>query len=428
MAHSRGDRVLVDLGENKVEGIVMPNHDKGSFVIKLDSGYNIGFLKKEIKKIKVLEKYKELKTKKPSLKHSKAKETVAILHTGGTIASKVDYKTGAVFAKYSPEELVSMFPEIEKLVNVRSHLISNISSEDLRFHHYNIIAKEIQKEIKAGVDGIIITHGTDTLHYTAAALSFLLEDLPIPVILVGAQRSSDRGSSDAAMNLICAVELIKQTDFAEVGICMHKNMNDEMNVLLPGLKCRKLHSSRRDAFRAVNVEPYAEIDFRKRKVHILNGRFRKRSNNKLKLKLFKEDLKVGIIKVRPQMFAEEFKYYSKFDGLVIEGSGFGHIPLNVPDDKSKENNKIFTELKKVASKIPVVMTTQTIFGRVNLNVYSPGRDLLDIGVLGNHLDMHPETAYIKLAWLLSNYPKKVKEMYHENLRGELNERLGIEFL
>jgi len=422
-----GDRISEDTADKKIEGIMMPSKNKDSVVVKLDSGYNMGIPKKTIKKIKLLKKFKETKIKTNKIKTSKSKKTIAILHTGGTIASKVDYNTGGVIAKYTPEELVGMFPELEDLVNVKSRLISNMFSEDMRFTHYNVMAKEIEKEIKAGADGIILTHGTDTLHYTAAALSFILEGLSVPVILVGAQRSSDRGSSDAAMNLVCAVEFMKQTDFAEVGVCMHKSMNDEICWILPGLKCRKMHSSRRDAFKPVNDEAYAEVDYKKRKIKIISGKFRKRNKEKLKLRLFKE-VKVGLLKIHPSMYEEEFKLYSKFDGLVVEGTGLGHLPMNEVDKLTGEHKKIFSQVKKLGKNVPVVMSTQTIYGRVNMNVYSTGRELQEIGVIGNYSDMTPETTFIKLAWLLSNYPKKVKEMIHENIRGEINDRLNSEFL
>ena len=422
-----GERVLVETKDKKMEGVVMPSAKKSSIVLKLDSGYNIGVSKSSVKKVKVLKKAKKSKAKAKKHVHAKNKKTIAILHTGGTIASKVDYETGAVLAQFSPDELVSMFPELEKMANVRSRLIGNMWSDDMRFEHYNIIAKEIEKEVKTGVDGIIVSQGTDTLHYTAAALSFVLEKLSVPVLVVGAQRSSDRGSSDAAMNLVCAARFIVDSDFAEVAVCMHKSLNDDVCSMLPGLKCRKLHSSRRDAFQAVNAKAWAEVDYRKQKVKIVNGDFRKRSKDKLKLKLFK-NVKVGMVLSRPSMFASEFKAYSSFDGLVLQGTGLGHMPISKTDKHTAEHLKIFVELKKLCKKMPVVMSSQTVFGRVDMNVYSPGRELQEIGVLGNYSDMTPETTYVKLAWLLSNYPKKVKEMMGENIRGELNERIGTEFL
>ncbi len=420
-----GDRVRLTLKDKVLEGVVMPSTKKSTVVLKLDSGYNVGVAKKSVKSSKVL---KQLKKKRSAAKkhvHDKKKKTVTILHTGGTIASKVDYETGAVSAKFSPEELVALFPDLGKEVNVRSRLISNMFSEDMRFSHYNSMAKEIQKEVKAGVDGIIVTHGTDTLHYTSAALAFILEDLPIPVVLFGAQRSSDRGSSDAAMNLMAAVLFIKEAGCADVAVCMHKGSSDTVSVILPGLKCRKMHSSRRDAFHPVNAEPWAEVDVVKKKVKTFGG-YKKEGGN-LTLRLFK-DVKVGLLKAHPHMAVEEFKAYSKFDGLVLEGTGLGHFPVNVIDAKTKEHDKVLKTLTRLAKKMPVVMSTQTVFGRVNLQVYSTGRVLEKAGVLGHLSDMSPETSYIKLAWLLSNHPKHVAKMYGENLRGELNPRISEAFL
>jgi len=416
-----GDKVKVETKDNTFEGVLMPS--SGNIVLKLSSGYNVGFEKKEVKSVKVVEKHKEKSSKSLKLEIKKGKKKITILHTGGTIASKVDYETGAVVARYTPEEIVSQFPELNELANIQSRLISNMWSEDMRFCNYNILAKEIEKEIKDGVDGIIITHGTDTLHYTSAALSFILEGLNVPVILVGAQRSSDRGSSDAAMNLICAVEFILKTEFAEVGVCMHKYSSDEICWLLPGLKCRKLHSSRRDAFRPVNSKQYAEINYNTHVVNIIDNSFRPREKRELKLRLFKE-VKVGILKSHPNMFAEEFKVYSKYDGLILEGTGLGHMPI----DQHAENKEIFSELKKLAKKIPVMMTTQCLFGRVNMNVYSNGKVLKEIGILGDQLDLTAETAYIKLAWLLSNHPEHSRIMMSENIRGELNNRISNDFI
>jgi len=411
-----GDKVRVETKDNFFEGVLMPS--SGNIVVKLSSGYNVGLDKKEIKNVKVLKKHKEKISKPIKLEINKGKKNITILHTGGTIASKVDYETGAVIARYTPEEIVTQFPELNELANINSRLISNMFSEDMRFSNYNTLAKEIEKEINNGTDGIVITHGTDTLHYTSAALSFILDGLNIPVILVGAQRSSDRGSSDAAMNLICAVELILKTEFAEVGVCMHKDQSDEICWLLPGLKCRKLHSSRRDAFRPVNAKQYAEINYNTKIVQIIDNSFRPREKRELKLKLFKE-VKVGILKSKPNMFVDELKIYSKYDGLILEGTGLGHMPI----DQHTENKEIFNELNKLAKKIPVIMTTQTLFGRVNMNVYSNGKVLKDIGILGDQLDLTSETAYIKLAWLLSNHPEHARIMMHENLRGELNNRI-----
>ncbi|HIH15416.1 MAG TPA: Glu-tRNA(Gln) amidotransferase subunit GatD [Nanoarchaeota archaeon] len=413
-----GDHIIAHTKAGDMQGVVLPSSTKKTFVLKLSSGYNVGVPRKNVKTVSLVEKMKVTKEKDiKKIAHSVKKKTIAILHTGGTIASKVDYATGAVVAKYSPEEIVDMFPELEQLANIRSRLISNMSSDDMRFSHYNTMAKEVAKEIKEGADGIIITHGTDTIASSSAALSFILEDLPVPVLFVGSQRSSDRGGTDAFLNLMSAVYFMLESDFAEVGLCMHKGLSDDLCVILPGLKCRKMHSSRRDAFHAINAEPYAEVHFLEKKIHILDHSYTKKSTKELQLQLFKE-VKIGWLRSRPQMFASELKAFSKYHGLLLEGTGMGHMPIG----SDKENEKILAELKKLCKKMPVVMSLQTLSGRVDMHVYSPGRTLLDIGVLGNYSDMHPETAYIKLAWLVSNHPKEVRELFGKDLRGELRSR------
>ncbi|MDP6547633.1 MAG: asparaginase domain-containing protein, partial [Candidatus Woesearchaeota archaeon] len=227
MTAKPGDRVKVVTSDEIKEGILMPNQETDSVVIKLDNGYNVGIDKKKVKEVKIIEKYKEKEAKsKTEIKKDSKKPTITILHTGGTIASKVDYKSGAVYSSFNPEDLLEMFPELFKIANFDSKLIANMWSDDLRFKHFEIIAKAIEKEVKKGVDGIIIGMGTDNLAVASAALAFIIEETPIPILLVGAQRSSDRGSSDAAMNLICAAEFIAKTDFTGVAICMHENTGD----------------------------------------------------------------------------------------------------------------------------------------------------------------------------------------------------------
>ena len=417
------DIVEVVAFDGVYKGVLMPSSDSTKIVLKLKSGYNVGLLRKHIKEIDILEHVKTSKaTAAKKLVERKHLPVISILHTGGTIASEVDYTTGAVVARFTPEELVAKFPELEEIGNVRSRLIRNMFSEDIRFAHYNLLAKEIAKEISAGADGVIVTHGTDTMGYTAAALAFMLEHLSAPVVLVGSQRSSDRGSSDAAMNLICAAHFISKSNFAGVCVCMHEKIGDDFCSILPACKVRKMHTSRRDAFKAINSIPNAKVDMNGN-LEFVQTNYKRKSKEKVIVRGFKENLRVGILKVHPNMHAQEFLSYKSFDGLVLECIGLGHAPVNVIDEQTKEHKKIFDAIKFLSKNIPVVMTSQTIFGRVQMNVYSTGRMLQEIGVLGNYCDMLPETAFIKLAWLLSNYKKDdVKKMIGENLRGEISKR------
>ena len=400
-----GDKVKITLKDNSIkEGIIMPSKDD-TLILKLNSGYNLGINKTKIKETKQLKKEPMKKQDKINFIQDKTLKRVTILHTGGTISSKVDYETGAVSSKFKPEEIITMFPELKRIVNLDSRLISNMFSDDMNFSHYNILAKEIIKEIKKGVNGIIITHGTDTLHYTSAALSFILEHINIPILLVGAQRSSDRGSSDASLNLIAACNFIKETNFVGVAICMHANTNDNVCAILHGCKVRKMHTSRRDAFRSINTDSIATVDEYGKIVYQRD--YSKKHDQKLNLKLFNENLKVGIIKIHTHMSKEQFEVYKNFDGLVIEGTGLGHTPENVLE-----------EIQKL--KIPIVMSSQCIYGRINMNIYSKGRHLQELNVLGNFCDMTPETSFIKLSWLISNHKDNLKHLFETNLRGEIN--------
>ena len=267
MEFKSGDKVAVSTSEGDFEAVFIPSADPKTLIFKLESGYNIGIPKSKVKSVKLVKSAVSKPSAPKKLDEKNGLKSISILHTGGTIASKVDYSTGAVNAKFTPEELVEMFPELKDIANISSKLVRNMASDDLRFDHYNLLANEVAREIKSGASGVIITHGTDTMHYTSAALSFMLENVPIPVILVGAQRSSDRGSSDAAMNLLCAAEFIVKTDYVGVAVCMHKSESDDVCVIIPGTKVRKMHTSRRDAFKPVNCSPLAEIDFKSRKCY-----------------------------------------------------------------------------------------------------------------------------------------------------------------
>jgi glutamyl-tRNA(Gln) amidotransferase subunit D len=425
---SIGDGISVKAEGMSITGSLMPRTDVGNadtLVIKLDSGYNMGINKDGIDSISLLHPAPPADaTERPPAKKNAKLPTISILHTGGTIASKVDYRTGGVISRFSPEDLLEMFPDIKKIANVKSRLLTNMWSQDMRFSHYNLMAREIDKEIKDGAEGIILSQGTDTIHYTAAALSFILEDLPVPVIIVGAQRSSDRGSTDANLNLVNAAYFIANSDFAEVGICMHETINDEDCWILPGTKSRKMHTSRRDAFRPINAKPWARVNYRIGKLSIVSQGYRKKRDSKLKLSPFKEDIKVALIKQHTNMLAEQFSCYQGYDGLVIEATGLGCLPISEIDEMTKESGRILKAISDlVKSGVVVVEAPETIYGRINMNVYEDQRVACSIGVLGHLNDMTPETTFIKLAWLLSNYKKEeVKKLITKNFRGETSPR------
>ncbi|MEK6972645.1 MAG: Glu-tRNA(Gln) amidotransferase subunit GatD [archaeon] len=407
--------------DSTYEGIIMPSQKQEILTLKLNNGYNIGIKISKVEGIKNLGKV-EPKEKKiiQNVKNSNL-PNITILHCGGTIASKVDYETGGVVPLFDANDLLEMVPELNSIANIKTQTVFNIFSEDMTLSHYSILAKAIENEIKNGAYGIIITHGTDTMHYSASAMAFALEGLPIPVILVGAQRSSDRPSSEVAMNLICATEFIAKSDFSSVAICMHETTSDDFCVILPATKTRKMHTSKRDAFKPINYVPIARVDYLKRQIHFLKKNYPKRAERKVVCKN-KFEKKVGILKTHPGLSTEEILFYKKqkYAGLVIEGTGLGHIAIN---GENAKNLKALQELTK--SGCIVAMTSQCLYGRVHSAVYSTARKIKNAGVIYCE-DMIPETAFIKLSWLLGNFKKEeAKVMLAQNLRGEITKRTKI---
>ncbi len=421
MANS-GDIVQIVTKKEIVQGVLMPSSEKDCILIKLDTGYNMGFLKKDVQKIIVIENGKQstVQKGKKEVVYNKNLPTIAILHTGGTIASKVDYRTGGVVASFTPEDLLGLFPELGQIANIKSELVAKMWSDDLRFKHFALIAKKIDEQVKNGVQGIIIGIGTDNLAVAAAALAFIVEKTPIPIIFVGSQRSSDRGSADAGMNLICAAQFIVKSDFAGVAICMHGSENDDECVILPATKTYKLHSSRRDAFKVVNSDEIARVSYQKKEITFVQKEYVCRGSEGLVVKPKMEE-KVGLLKIHVNMFPEQFTFFQKYKGLIIEGTGLGHTPGQVPNPDCAIHKKMYPAIRKlVDSGCVVVMTTQCLYGGVNMNVYDKGRDLLELGVVSGE-DMLANTALVKLAWLLGNYKvAEVRELVSKNLRGEIN--------
>ncbi|MBU5688295.1 MAG: Glu-tRNA(Gln) amidotransferase subunit GatD [Candidatus Aenigmatarchaeota archaeon] len=422
-----GSKIKLIKGKEEYEGLIMPRieGDREIIVLKLQNGYNIGIKYDKDVKIEKIDNGKTLNKKdKIDLNFDKNKPTIYILHTGGTIASKVDYRTGGVEASFEPEDLIAMFPELADMANIKSKLIRKMFSEDMRFEHHQIIAREIAKIYKEA-DGVIITHGTDTLHYTSASLAFMLENLSIPVIIVGSQRSSDRPSTDSVMNLICAAKFITKTDFSGVAVCMHATKNDDFCYILHPCKVRKMHTSSRDAFKPINALPTAKVWFKEDKIEFLRNDYSKK-DKKTELKLKdKFEEKVAIVKFYPGFDEKILEFYEKegYKGIVLEGYGLGQVPINEIDEYTWHNKKIFEILKRMSEKgCIIVASSQTIFGRVNLNVYSTGRKMQSIGIIPAD-DMHPEVAFVKLKWLLGNYsPKEVKDLILKNFRGEISNR------
>ncbi|MDO8740515.1 MAG: Glu-tRNA(Gln) amidotransferase subunit GatD [Candidatus Woesearchaeota archaeon] len=422
-----GDRVKVITEDEQLEGILMPRPEileEGFIVIKLDNGYNIGIEKKKVKKIELIDEYKKQKSEKKELKFNKSLPTVSVLSAGGTISSKIDYKTGGVYADYTAEDFVEMIPELENIANIKAKKIMSMMSEDISYREWSKIAEEIAKELNSDASGVVLAMGTDTLHYAAAALSFFLKPSK-PVVITAAQRSIDRGSSDAFMNLSCAITAAAKSDIAEVTTCLHGTINDDYCLLIRGTKVRKMHTSRRDAFRPVNEEPIAKV-FENGKIEITNKNYKKKSNEKTIVD-DKFEEKTALIYIYPGMEPEVIDFYlSKgYKGIVLAATALGHVPT----EASKSN--LLPHIKKAIDRnIPVVIATQTLYGRVHPYVYTNLRKLsIQLSCIFAE-DMLPEVAYIKLGWVLAHTKnmEEIKKLMLTNVAGEITERSSTGFL
>ncbi|MHA1864273.1 MAG: Glu-tRNA(Gln) amidotransferase subunit GatD [Candidatus Thorarchaeota archaeon] len=413
-----GDTISITKDGEEFTGVLMPRSQVGSdaahIIIKLDSGYNIGLRlnhSSTIQRIKGGTRKRTTKVEESTLKKNLPR--VSILSTGGTIASKVDYRTGAVNPALSAQDLYDTVPELKNHANVHAKVIMSVLSENIAPNDWADIARKVAAEIKTGTDGVVIAHGTDTLGFTSAALSFALQNLPVPVVLVGSQRSSDRPSSDAAMNLIGAVNLATKADAAEVMVLMHAETGDNYLHAHRGTKVRKLHSSRRDAFQSVNEYPLFRID--EDTVKELHPPLQRRNlKRKIKLKAKFEE-KVALLKTFPGIegILVEKLIEAEYKGIVIEGTGLGHTP-----DRLQQSIK-----NAIDAGLIIAMTSQCIFGRTDMDVYRSGVELLDLGVVSCE-DMLPETALVKLMWALANSKDSAiaKELLLTPLVGEIDMR------
>ena len=417
---SEGQLVKITDGEKQFTGYILPAPEKGGNILrlKLKSGYNVGVaVNDSFHAQKLGEEKKVGKQQKAAAKQNLSLPKIAILHTGGTIASRVNYSVGGVKASFDAEDLLTIFPELFSIAQIDSVFVANMMSEDMRITDYQKISHAVFEQVKKGAKGVIIGHGTDMLGYSAAALAFELENCPIPVLIVGAQRSSDRGSSDAAMNLICAATFISKTEFKGVAVCMHNSSADDECAILPATKVRKMHTSRRDAFKAVNDTPIALVNYSTKEIKWLRDKapFENASGEFKVLSKFEE--KVGILKMHPFVSEKELEFYwkEKYHGLIIEATGLGHTPV-------RENDSFVLKIKELVDSGCVVgITSQCLYGRVNPQVYTNLRKVASTGAIYRE-DMLPETALIKLSWLLGNFGKeKAKELLAVNLRGEIGE-------
>ena len=410
--------VLARTTRGEIEGLVLPRSetaDAEHLVLKLGTGYNVGLRHDTIVNIEKIG-YREARYKIPekTFPTDDKKPTVKLFGTGGTIASRLDYRTGAVIPAFSPGELYGSVPELADVCNLETVKLFGVFSENMGPEQYLVLAEETGAAIREGYDGVVIGHGTDTMHHTAAALSFMVQRPPVPIVMVGSQRSSDRPSSDAAQNLISATWAAAHGEIAETMVCMFGPTSDRYNLLHRGTRVRKMHSSYRSTFRTLGDLPLAMVE-QGRITPIKKDYARRRDDRDVEVcAVFDE--KVTLVYYYPNMQPDVIDGLidAGYKGIIIAGTGLGHVNRSLYPALERANN----------AGVLVFMTLQTLWGFVQMYVYETGREILGLGVVPL-ANMLPEVAYVKLGWALGMHPddpKAVSELMSRTIAGETTER------
>jgi glutamyl-tRNA(Gln) amidotransferase subunit D len=409
--------VSVETNEGHYAGIILPRSETADavhIVLKLATGYNIGLVASSVVSMEEHGRREaNYKIPEKAFPYEESKPSVKLFGTGGTIASRLDYRTGAVIPAFSPGELYGSVPELADICNLETEKLFGVFSENMGPEQYIETAKRIGGEIEKGTEGIVIGHGTDTMHHTAAILSFMVQDSPVPIVMVGSQRSSDRPSSDAALNLIHAVKTAAEGDIAEVMVCMFGPTSDQYGLLHRGTRVRKMHSSYRSTFRTIGDIPLAMIDVNSL-THLREDYLPRQKDRLVKINTSFED-KVAILYYYPNMLPDmvDSLVDNGYRGIVIAGTGLGHVnkPLYPAVDRA------------IKAGVHIYMTVQTLWGYTQMYVYETGREIMNLGVIPA-ANMLPEVAYMKLCWALgqSDDHEKVEEIMMTPVNGEITER------
>ena len=410
-------QVTLHTDRGDFSGLILPRSetaDAEHIVLKLETGYNIGIRHDTVTSIDVHgRKVANYQIPEKEFPFDPVKPRVKLFGTGGTIASRLDYRTGAVIPAFSPGELYGSVPELADICNMETEKLYGVFSENMGPEQWMGTARAIAAEIEKGVAGIVVGHGTDTMHHTAAALSFMVQDSPVPIVMVGSQRSSDRPSSDAAINLINATRTAATSDIAEVMVCMFGPTSDKYGLLHRGTRVRKMHSSYRSTFRTLSDIPLGKIDERG-VTPFRSDHKRRREDRNVTLNAVFDD-RVSLVYYYPNMKPDiiDSLVENGYKGIVIAGTGLGHVnkPLYPALDRARE------------AGVHVYMTVQTMWGYVQMYVYETGREIMGKGVVPA-ANMLPEVAYVKLGWALGQTHDRteVERIMLSPVNGETTDR------
>ena len=416
-------------------GVALPSAGQGLVTIKLVNGYNLSFPSSYVEEFKVMGEMPEPQEVVPEpIKQDESLPLVHLIHTGGTIASKVDYSTGAVTARFEPSELLQAVPELRSIARIRAVKLGNMWSDDIRPRHWNRMLKATEEAFAEGAVGVVITHGTDTLHLSAAAMSYGWSGSggrpPGRIVLTGSQRSPDRGSSDAPENLISAVYWAangpEPTGYRDSSVVVtHATSSDGSCTVLPGCACRKYHSSRRDAFKSINQDPLAYVEFGTEGPRIVMEELDPHDARPEAISpaMFDDSIRIAQFVSDGHLHSDIVNSAIElgYDALLFHGTGLGHLPISDPQEDSPENTKLRLLLEDYCEEGGIaVVVAQTVYGPVHLDVYSKGRVQQSIGMIGNGSLCPPGSALVKLHFLLSSdgSPEAVSDGWGKDLLGE----------
>jgi len=428
-------KLVVKTWSGKAEhtGISLPSSGSKLITMKLQNGYNVSFPESYVDTFEILDEMpiieEEVGESEPQ---NESLPLVHLIHTGGTIASKVDYSTGAVTARFDPHELLDAVPELRRIARIRAVKLGNMWSDDLRPRHWNRMLKATEEAFAEGAVGCVITHGTDTLHLSAAAISYGWSGQggrpPGRIVLTGSQRSPDRGSSDAAENLIASVQWAAHgpapSGYRDSSVVItHASSSDGSCAVLPGCACRKYHSSKRGAFKPINQEVLGHVFIDGDGARIdYSPEAHDARIEAISPKPFDESVRIAQFIADPHLHPDlvQGAIDSGFDALLFHGSGLGHLPISNPEEDSLENTRLRVMLEDhIAGGGVVVVVTNAIHGPVNMNVYSKGREQRDLGIIGHGSLCPPGSALVKLHHLLSVGGKEsVERGWEMDLVGE----------
>ena len=420
-------------GEVEHEGYLLHPVKKGYITLKLVNGYNISFPEESIINKSILETVPVSDSKLEKTTQNTDLPHVTIIHTGGTIASKVDYTTGAVVARLEPDELLEANPELAKQACISVIRLGNMWSDDMRPQHWNSILKASEEAFNSGSVGVVICHGTDSMHFSSSAVAFgWAANGGIPpgrIAFTGSQRSSDRGSSDSSENLLAAVHWaaygpkVNGNIGDSTVVIMHETTADGICGVFSGVGVRKMHTSKRNAFKPINNQKLASIKIERENVEIELGEKWQKSNREVNKKpsLYDCNLKFTHLMSNAHLQPEIIDFIKEkgHSGIIFHGMGLGHLPIEDPLNDAPENLEVAKSIKNyVDSGGVVLMVGQCINGPINMDVYSKGRNQQDLGIIGHQSTTPPDTASVKLHWILSNNSEEIHSLISKNLCGE----------